>query len=189
MKLLATIGPKYAVFSVSHYDFRQAPDGTMADGGQPGLQNYAGYTRASHEMQWIELPDVTFAQLYNDYANSQKRKRRYGIHKLSSVRILPKNEWPDAHAFEWKMDNYLWGTHGKDGHSPLKYILLKDAKTPHLEAILTNCRYISHLTRRIINTVLAERNKPAEQEHPSGLSGEHDVVLDAIARICLHQYD
>lgn len=133
MKLLATVNETHAVFSVGHHDFRMA-NGLMADGGQPGLQDWAGYTRASHPQRWIELPNVTFAELYTDYACSQKRL--YGIHTFHQVRLLEEKEIPDTCSFEWQLENMVWGTRGPKGNQPLRYILLKDASTDHLKAIL-----------------------------------------------------
>lgn len=157
MKLLAAISNTHAVFSVSHHDCNVAPDGTMADGGQPGLQNYAGYTRASRGMKWIELPDVSFDKLYTDYNNGGKN-RKYGIHPLSEVRLLEENEIPDVDSFEWKKENFIWGTNGPNGDKPLKFILLADADTPHLKAILANCPHIAgKLSEKIILSILAER--------------------------------
>lgn len=157
MKLLAALSDKYAVFSVSHYDYLRADDGTMADGGQPGLQNYAGYTRASNKMGWIELPGVNFAELYNDYNESLHKPRKYGIHKLSEVRILSPEECPDTDSFEWKRENYLWGTNGVKGDKPTTYVRLVDCNTAHLNNILNNCHHIGEKTIKIIQSILEER--------------------------------
>lgn len=158
MKLLAAINDTHVVFSVSHYDCR-GRHGLMADGGQPGLQNYAGYTRFSHMPTWIELPGVDFAQLTNDYNRSLHRKRRYGVHKLSSVRILSKGEIPDTDSFEWQLENAVWGTNGPNGDKPLNFVLLTKASTDHLQAILDTCGHIYKTpTEKIIKAILEARN-------------------------------
>lgn len=157
MKLLATISEKYAVVSASHHDCRVAPDGAMADGGVPGTNAYAGYTRHSHKAMWIELPGVTMADLINDYSFNKKRK--YGIHPIKKVRILPEEEIPDTDSFEWKVENYVWGSCGKHGNEPLRYILLKDAETAHLRAILATQSQISAESKKVIKAILKTRNE------------------------------
>ncbi len=159
MKLLASVSPQhqYAVFSVSHHDFRMAHN-LMADGGQPGLQNYAGYSRSNAPMRWIELPNVTFADLQNDYLNENAGKRRYGVHTANEFRVLTTEEEPNVDSMEWKMENYVWGTRGVNGKKPLKYILLKDAETTHLRAILVNCPHVHNTeTEKVVLAILASR--------------------------------
>ena len=155
MKLLAACNNEWAVFSVSHYDCRGA-HGLMADGGQPGCQNYAGYTRSSHQMQWIELPNVTFADLTHDYNTNRGDDRKYGVHPLSEVRILSKDEIPDTQTLAWRAENASWGTYGVHGDEPLKVILLREAETDHLNAILASQR-ISKETQEIITYILLNR--------------------------------
>ncbi len=155
MKILASLSDKYAVFSVSHHDFRKAPDGTMADGGAPGCQNYAGYTRSSGKMGYIDLPNVTFADLYNDYAfynTSSGILRKYGVHLIEEVRV-----WPDNNSFAWKKENAIWKTHGKDGKGKGHYIRLLDAENSHLNAILDTVAHLTDNTREIIESILKDR--------------------------------
>lgn len=38
---------------------------------------------------------------------------------------------------------FCWGTYGKDGKSPLKYIPLQDLTIPHIKAILETQKHIS----------------------------------------------
>lgn len=143
MKLLAATSKEYAVFSVSHYDCRVAPDGTMMDGGQPGLPAYAGYNRSSGKLQWIEVANVDFAKIYNDYCKNylHQDKRKYGVHKISKVRILTDDETPDTGSLDWRVENTVWGTNGKQGNLPTRYILLKNATDDHLQAIVDNYGY------------------------------------------------
>ncbi len=156
MKLLAVTNGKKVVFSVGHYDCR-AVDGLMADGGQPGCTDYAGYTRFSHKPIWIELPGVNFGTLFGDYQAG--KDRAYGIHDISEVRILPEDEIPDTESREWKIENTIWGTRGPKGDQPLKWILLKDADTDHLKAILKNCSYAAEDIKDAAIEILERRAK------------------------------
>jgi len=54
-------------------------------------------------------------------------------------------------------DIAAWGTRGKSGVEPLRYVLLKDCDTDHLQAILENCGYISSDYRVIIKSILSDR--------------------------------
>ena len=135
MKLLGKANDKWVVASISHYDC-VTHDGLMRDGGQPHCPNYAGYTRSSMEGEtvWFEVPQ-TFADLYNDYQFNTK-KRKYGIWKRGAVKILPQEEWPNLYDPTLKYENAVWGTRGKDGDEKLRYVLVKDMDTKHLEAVI-----------------------------------------------------
>lgn len=160
MKLLAAINDEWAVWSCSHYDYRAAHD-LMMDGGQPHCPNYAGYNRSYGPLTWIEVPGVTFADLYNDYNKSGQRDneepRKYGIAKRADIRVLEQDEIPVLNSNEIIVENFIWGTRGKDGKQPFKYILLKDAETSHLEAILDNCHHIGTDTVNVIEYILKSR--------------------------------
>lgn len=160
MKLLADVNNTHAVFSVSHYDYRSTT-GLCADGGQPGLQNYAGYGRYTKEPVWIELPNVTFADLVNDY-QFNTRNRQYGIHPIGEVRILDKSEIPNTDSFEWQVENACWGTNGPKGDRPTKYVLLKDCESDHLKAIIANCPHARGMTFHIIERILQQRQQLLE---------------------------
>lgn len=55
-------------------------------------------------------------------------------------------------------DKLIWGTYGKDGKQPFKYVLLKNCETEHLQAIL-NIGDIGTLYSRTINYILNQRNE------------------------------
>jgi hypothetical protein len=173
MKLLAVKNKTHCLFSVGHYDFNTF-ENLMVDGGQPGCLNYAGYNRFCGETVWIDLPNVDFADLYNDYKFSQHNDtRKYGLHKLEEVRILTEDEYPNTNLFEWEVDNAVWGTKGKDGNQPLTYILLKNADTDHLQNILSykvtsdkqskQDRYV-----KIIEHILKERSPDRKMKMQNG---------------------
>lgn len=56
-----------------------------------------------------------------------------------------------------------WGTFGKDGIDPLKYVRLMDCSTEHLQAILAtqphidNCKACGFTYREIIKDILKDR--------------------------------
>ena len=45
-------------------------------------------------------------------------------------------------------ENLMWGTRGKDGTSPLRYVALKDMDTRNIEAILRNNDRLDAFRRR-----------------------------------------
>jgi len=139
MKLIASINDTHCVFSVARYDFRSYGEGNqyiMADGGQPFMRDYGGYTRFSGKRAVIELPDVNFAQLYSDYFynnTASKDVRKYGIHKLEDVEICHSNL--DFQSKEWVMDNSIYRT--TDGEYKMimeeEYDSMKDVIKKHLK--------------------------------------------------------
>lgn len=134
MKLLGTKNETHFLFSVGHYDCRTF-ENLLVDGGQPGLHDFAGYSRFSGEPVWADLPNVTFADLFQDYRFNSKN-RKFGLHKLDEVRLLTEDEFPATNSFVWRRDNAIWGSRGKSGMEPLKYILLSSGATDHLINIL-----------------------------------------------------
>ena len=53
-------------------------------------------------------------------------------------------------------EKLLWGTYGKDGKSPLKYVLLKNCETEHLEMILKQPK-LGKLYSKVILSILKDR--------------------------------
>jgi len=175
MKLLASIGPEYIVFSVHQHDYLLAPDGTMADGGQPGLQFYAGYSRHSYGSRrgWVELPGGTFADLVNDYnCSSCLEGRKYGIHRVGELRELEQHEAPRIESLFWRVSNAVWGSRGKDGQAPLRYLNISEMEDSHLSAVLENCSHIKgQFIEQAIKYVLHLRGQNAE-------GGPHTRLVD-----------
>jgi hypothetical protein len=57
--------------------------------------------------------------------------------------------------FQTKKEKLVWGTYGKDGREPLKWIKLIDCEDEHLKSILNI--HIPPLYKDIINAILEER--------------------------------
>ena len=57
--------------------------------------------------------------------------------------------------FETKKERLVWGTYGKDGKQPLKWIKLIDCEDNHLKAILKI--HIGDLYKDVITNILEER--------------------------------
>jgi len=53
---------------------------------------------------------------------------------------------------------FRWGTRGKDGKQPLKYVPLKDLTTEHINAILDTQSHIADYVRKIFIDELSFRN-------------------------------
>lgn len=136
MKLRGHKNDTHVVASIAHYDCQTFGEGDqfiLHDGGQPGCFDYPGYNRSSGECVLFEVPQ-THEELYNDYQFN--RPRQYGCWKLGDVKILIPEEFPDTNTWEYRHEHILWGTRGKNGDEPLKYVALKNCSIEHLQAIL-----------------------------------------------------
>ena len=163
MKLLGTTDGVSVVASLSRYDYVRQ-DRIMADGGQPGTMQYGGYSRFSGKRVWFEVPQ-TYAELYYDY-NCNHQDRKYGIWKVEDVKILNEDEYPDTDDFNYLVSNAIWGTRGKCGTDPLKYVHLIDCEKEHLENILNTGRCSDELTQILQHLIDAKNecsNKSLQQ--------------------------
>jgi hypothetical protein len=126
----------------------------MVDGGQFLTNFYGGYNRFSLEGEtvWFEV-NADFAEIYNKY----NKRQINGIWDVKQGRILPLEEYPHCDFFKEKVSNCIWGTYGKDGKSPLKYVLLKNCETDHLQNILKNVKHIQFDTKKVIEYILKNR--------------------------------
>lgn len=153
MKLLGKTNGEKFIASLHHYHYVNCDD-MVCDGGQPHTNFYSGYTNFSMSGQtvWFEV-NADFAEIYNKY----HRKEFKGIWDVKQGRILTPEEYPDVDDMSVKADNYIWGTSGKDGKSPLKYVLLKNCETDHLHNILVNVKHIHPESKRVIEYILKNR--------------------------------
>ena len=151
MKIRGIIAENKFLFSRAQHDFRSYKDYSV-DGGFLYLRYL--YKDKIPQVVYVELKNVTSAELYNDW---NYKIDKYGIHDLQQVTILESNEYPNIDSFEYRKENAIWGTYGKDGKSKLKYINLISAETDHLNAILNTQKLLSPHTREIINSILKDR--------------------------------
>jgi len=56
-------------------------------------------------------------------------------------------------------DWMVWGTYGKTGKEPLKWVLLRDMSDDHIQAILDSQKHISRFYRRELKLELKFREK------------------------------
>lgn len=153
MKILAIQVGNQWLYSRARHDFRSL-DGYSVDSG-PGIERilYPNGVECP-KPQWIEVKDVNYADLYNDW---NWRQDKYGIHPFNEVTILEEKDYPDTDSFEWKVETAIWKTWGKDGTGPGRMIMLKNVETEHLKKILETQNHISGETKRIIKHILKER--------------------------------
>lgn len=59
--------------------------------------------------------------------------------------------------FEKLCAKLIWGTYGKDGKQPLRYLPLTERDSDHLNAILMNVPLLHPLYERVIRHLLKER--------------------------------
>ena len=166
MILFGVKNDTHVLASVAHYDYRSVGEDDqymMVDGGQPGTNDYAGYSRKSGKNCVFEVPQ-SFDELYNDWNVINNRK--YGLWKIEDVRILneeeakefwDKNIGEDRENDHYLYENIIWGTRGKNGDEPLTYKLLKDLEIDHLCAI-KDTQSISNQMRKAILYWLSEKS-------------------------------
>jgi hypothetical protein len=153
MKLLGKTDGEKFIASLHHYHYVKCDD-MVCDGGQPHTNFYSGYTNFSMSGQtvWFEF-NADFAEIYNKY----NRKKINGVWDVKQGKILSPEEYPDVNDMSVKADNFIWGTSGKHGKSPLKYVLLKNCETDHLQNILANVKHIQPETKEVIEYILKNR--------------------------------
>lgn len=137
MKLKGFTNGDKIVASVARYDYITFGEGDsyiMADGGQPNIGDSEGYSRFWGKKIWFEVPQ-TFAELYNDWRESHRESRKYGIWNYNEVKILSPEEVPNTESFEWQAENSIWGTLGINGDEPISFVMLKDCSCEHLKKI------------------------------------------------------
>lgn len=115
------------------------PDGTW-------LQSF-------HRHDFKQHKDVVTGETYMldggcSYIRSNVNKvPAYYLTVLESDRHELKREW------------FAWGTRGKDGKQPLRWVHLKNMDTDHIEAILETQHHIGDWLRKLFNDELEYRNK------------------------------
>lgn len=157
MKLSGMTDGTTVIASIAAHDyvsFKGVDINIIHDGGQPGTNQYAGYNRCFGDPIYFEVPQ-TFGELYTDYQCFYKN-RKYGIWKIEDVKILKVDEFPIIESFDYLVEQSVWGTRGKNGDDPLKYVHLKDCETNHLTAIL-NTQKLDTKMIKIITHILNER--------------------------------
>lgn len=76
----------------------------------------------------------------------------------------------------------LWGTYGKSGREPLKYVYLTDCEDDHLKAILKTQKQVYRYSMNgwcvadMIHAILADRKKMKENHRPKLVNGKIVMV-------------
>lgn len=61
--------------------------------------------------------------------------------------------------FDVQREFFVWGTYGKEGKDPLKYVALKDLEVDHINAIVETQHQIPSYIRALFETELEYRSK------------------------------
>lgn len=94
--------------------------------------NHILWSRSTHDYQEHDGYSVDGGY---DYINLS-----YPVGKLDNIELLMIY---DDEPFESSMKKLLWGTYGKSGKEPLKYVILFECETDHLNNIIKNMTKIS----------------------------------------------
>lgn len=86
----------------------------------------------------------------------------YTIQTANADGTLPYEK--DVDSFEEAVATAVWGTYGKSGDQPLKFVKLCECTTDHLNAIIRTQARIDPLYIKIIQHVLDKRKNPLGDE-------------------------
>jgi hypothetical protein len=78
------------------------------------------------------------------------------LYHMEEHKVLEKF-FPDINPREYT----YWGTYGKSGKDPIKFILVKDLETDHIQAILTTVPSIKPSLKETLQNELILRTKDA----------------------------
>lgn len=102
--------------------------------------------------EWIkQSPDLRFGQFLFNNGIVDMNQQMY--HK-EAFEIL-HDHFPNIEPREY----IFWGTRGKDGKQPLKYILLKHLMSDHIEAILETQKQMNKFYKKEFEKELKQRRK------------------------------
>lgn len=113
------------------------PDGTV-------LQSFTGHDYKTHD-------DKNGEHYMIDGGNSYYG--RSSVNVVEPTRIFVTTDSPFELIHEWMH----WGTRGKSGRDPLKYVPLKDLEVDHIQAILETQTHIGSGVRKAFLAELAFR--------------------------------
>jgi len=101
--------------------------------------------------KWKESPDMRFTQLL--YNLDIDPEGDYNQEDYETVQQFAS----ESHTI--LRDFIEWGSYGKDGKGPLRYILVKDLEDDHINAILESQHHISEKMRVLLLAELAYRKE------------------------------
>ena len=118
-------------------------------------------------LQRIKTPDGTILTSHHRHdfqSHIDKNGERYFCDGGSEYIRTSVNDEPFIEMHVYNTDShsiireaFRWGTYGKNGDEPLKYILLKDMETEHINAILKTQTHISDEIKKIFIDELSFR--------------------------------
>ena len=96
-------------------------------------------------------PHLHFIQ-FTKHASADAVKETFESHREFA-------EWAKEQDPELVKNLHIWGTYGRDGRSPLRWVKLVDCSTEHLLAILETQPQLTDLTRWVIESILRDRKR------------------------------
>ena len=102
----------------------QTPDGTVLV--------------SRHRHNCVTYTDENGLEYMVDGGNDYLRRTMHQEHPHKELSVTTDDD------HETIRDNFEWGTYEVDGNQPLRWVLLKDMSTDHIEAILKNCNNVSN---------------------------------------------
>jgi hypothetical protein len=102
-----------------------------------------------HEMAVCGCDNRCFTDGGYDYS----RVGAKDMSKTSSLVLYDKTPFDDI------KNNLVWGTYGKNGDQPLTWVRLVNCEYDHLKAILETQKGISPLYKKVIESIIEDREK------------------------------
>jgi hypothetical protein len=145
------------IFSRALHDYR-SHNGYMTDGGQSDYFRY-GTPSSSNDVciKYVNFPELNTAKLLEDFNEGENN---YGIHEWEDV-AANEATYADLireqNDIEYQLANEHWGTYGKDGKQPLRYVPIKDLEADHIQAILDTQDQINSKFRNLLKAALIRK--------------------------------
>jgi hypothetical protein len=121
----------------------------------PILQNAIQIRETGEIIRSRDRHDFVSSSCGKYYVDGGQDYQRIGYEKMSgfeSLTIYINDPLKD------RINKALWGTYGKDGNQPFKWVFLKDCETDHLKAILETQVSAAGWIKQVIQEILNERS-------------------------------
>ena len=116
----------------------------------------------------LEYPDVSIdvlGQMVDDCVEWVEQDMRHEPkYTYQMIDGIGRPHFLSTDIYEEARDNYHWGTYGKDGKQPLRYVRVLDCDTAHLQAILSTQGNLSPLLKKLITDELQRRECKLPEE-------------------------
>lgn len=117
------------------------------------------YYKSGNTHDFVSLKLKGGKEFFIDGGTSYFRAGGHLTELYNSGRVIKFHLTSDDSFTQAIVPKLLWGTRGKDGKQPLKFLPMNSFESDHLQAILDNCPYAGQLHRLVAHHILQERKR------------------------------